>query len=146
VRLFLLAFLQCIGSVTGLHPPVCKSHILELFELEGALKDHLVPPPLHEQGHPQLHQCSEPLQLDLVGLQGWGNVCQYLPALTVKNFFLISNLNLPSFSLNPFSLSLTQQILLKSLSILKPLLDSEGLLLGLHGAFSSPHSPLQIQH
>ena len=37
--------------------------------------------------------------------------------LTVKIFFFISNLNLPSFSLKPFPLLLSQQTLLKSQSI-----------------------------
>jgi len=30
--------------------------IMELFELEGTLKGHLVHPPCNEWGHPQLHQ------------------------------------------------------------------------------------------
>jgi len=36
-----------------------------------------------------------------------GNLCQYLTTLMVKNCFLISNLNLPSFSLQPFPLVLS---------------------------------------
>ena len=53
---------------------------------------NLVQLPCNEQGHPQLHQCSE--------LQGWGtttslgNLCQCLTAIIAKNFFLISNRNL----------------------------------------------------
>jgi len=36
---------------------VVQDHgIIELFELEGALKDHLVQFPCHEQGHMQLDQ------------------------------------------------------------------------------------------
>ena len=35
-----------------------------------------------------------------------GNLCQGLTTLTVKNFFLTSNLNLPSFSLEPLPLVL----------------------------------------
>jgi len=38
------------------------------------------------------------------------------PFLIIKNFFLISRLNLPSFSLNPFPLVLSPQTLLWSLS------------------------------
>ena len=41
---------------------------------------------------------------------------QCLTTLTVENFFLISNLNIPSFSLKPFSIVLLQQSLLKHLS------------------------------
>ena len=44
-----------------------------------------------------------------------GNMCQCLTTL-VKKFYLISNLNLPSFSLRPFPLVLSQQTLLKSTS------------------------------
>ena len=43
-----------------------------------------------------------------------GNLCQCLTTLTVKNFFLISSLHLPSFSLKPFLLVLAQQALLKA--------------------------------
>ena len=45
-----------------------------------------------------------------------GNLFQCLTALTVKDFFLISNLNLPSLSLKAFPLVLSPQTLLKSLS------------------------------
>ena len=43
-----------------------------------------------------------------------GNLGQGLTALTVKNFFLISSLNLPSFSLKPLPLVLSLQALVKS--------------------------------
>jgi len=42
-----------------------------------------------------------------------GNLFQCLTTLMVKNFFLISNLNLPSFSLEPLSLVLTLHTLVK---------------------------------
>ena len=44
-----------------------------------------------------------------------GNLFQCFTTLIVKNFFFISSLNLPSFSLNPLPLALLQQALLKSL-------------------------------
>ncbi|KAK4831170.1 hypothetical protein QYF61_015640 [Mycteria americana] len=43
-----------------------------------------------------------------------GNLFQCLATLIVKNFFLISNLNLPSFSLKPLPLVLSLQALVKS--------------------------------
>jgi len=39
-----------------------------------------------------------------------GNLCQGLTTLMVKNFLLISNLNLPSFSLQPFPLVLPKYV------------------------------------
>ena len=45
-----------------------------------------------------------------------GNLCQCLTTLIVENFFLVSNINLPSFHLKPFVPLLPQQTLLKSLS------------------------------
>ena len=49
-----------------------------------------------------------PIQPGLEHLQGWGihslsgQLFQHLTPLSVKNFPLISNLNLPSFNLKPF--------------------------------------------
>jgi len=43
-----------------------------------------------------------------------GNLCQGLTTLRVKNFFLIANLNLPSFSLKPLPLVLSLHALVKS--------------------------------
>jgi len=42
------------------------------------------------------------------------SLCQCFTTLMVKNFFLISNLNLPSFSLEPFRLVLSLHTLVKS--------------------------------
>ena len=71
------------------------------------LKDHLVPTPCHGQRHLPLDQGAQsPIQPGLEHCQGWGtHSCsgqpvQRLTSLTVKSFFLISNLNLPSFSLD----------------------------------------------
>ena len=52
-----------------------------------------------------------------------GGLCQRLTTLSLKDFFLISNLNIPSFSSKPFPLVLSQQTLLKNLfpSFLQPL-------------------------
>jgi len=43
-----------------------------------------------------------------------GNLFQFLNTLRVKSFFLLSNLNLPSFSLKPLSLVLSLHDLVKS--------------------------------
>ncbi|KAK4808149.1 hypothetical protein QYF61_000129 [Mycteria americana] len=68
------------------------------------LKDHRVPPPCHGQGCLPLEQAAQsPIQPGLEHFQGWGihnfsgNLFQCLTALIVKNFFLISNLNLTFF-------------------------------------------------
>jgi len=47
-----LAGLPCYSRAAFLH----VYRIMESFELEQTLKDHLVQPPCTEQGHPQLHQ------------------------------------------------------------------------------------------
>ena len=50
-----------------------RIRIIELFEMEGILKGHLVQPPCNEQGHPQVDQVAQsPIQPDLGCLQGWG--------------------------------------------------------------------------
>ena len=108
---------------------VCTSHTsmnhitIESFELEGTLKGHLFQVPCHEQGHLQLHQvlrATSSLTLNIIrdgaSTTSLGNLCQQLTIRIVKNLFFISNLNLSSFSLEPFSFVLSQQTLLKSLS------------------------------
>ena len=78
--------------------------LIESLELEETFKRHLVQLPCLES------------------LQGWdinhitGNLFQCLTTLTVKDFFLISNLNLPSLSLKPLPLVLLPQTLKKRLS------------------------------
>ena len=63
--------------------------------------------------------CQGPTQPGLGDLQGWGThssgqQCLGLTTHTVKHFFLISNLNLPSFSLELMLLVLSPQAQLKS--------------------------------
>ena len=67
-----------------------------------------------------------------------GQLFQCLATLSVKNFFLMSNLNLPSLSLKPFPIVLSQQTPLKSLfpSFLQPLQILKTTLRS-HGAFPS---------
>ena len=106
--------------------------IIGSFELEGTFKDCPVQLPSNEQGHPQLHQVLRALPSLTSGVSrdgasstSLGNLCHCLTTFIVKNFVLMSNLNLHSFSLNPFPLILSPQTLLKSLfpSFLQPLLS-----------------------
>ncbi|KAK4807110.1 hypothetical protein QYF61_018451 [Mycteria americana] len=97
--------------------PICE------FGLEGNFKGHLVQPPCNEQGHLQLDQVAQsPDKLTLTvsrdgaSTTSLGNLFQCFTTLIVKNFFLISSLNLPSFSLKPLPLVLSQQALVKSLA------------------------------
>jgi len=75
------------------------------------IKDHLVHPPA--MGRNPLHQTRVLQALSNLALNtaregaatgSLGNLGQGLTALTVKNFFLMSNLNLLSFSLKPLPL------------------------------------------
>jgi len=77
---------------------------------------------LHEQGHNSSISCRGLIQPGLEASRdgasstSLGNLCGCLSILTVEDSFLISNLSLPSLSLKPFPLVLSQQTLLKSLS------------------------------
>jgi len=48
--------------------PLKDYRIIELFELEGTLKRHLVQLPCNEQGHLQLHQVAQSLALAPSGM------------------------------------------------------------------------------
>lgn len=88
--------------------------------LKGALKTSLFPPPLLRVGTPSTQG---PILFGLDHSQngapthslGKFPVC--LTILTLKDFFLTSNLNLPSVSLKPLSLVLSLNVLTKSLSV-----------------------------
>ena len=96
---------------------------IKLLELGGTTKGHLVQLPSREQGHLQLNQVFRaPSSLilsvsrDGASTTSLGNLFQCFTTLIIKTFFLISNQNLPSCSVIPFLLVLSQQTLLKSLS------------------------------
>ena len=83
--------------------------------------DHLIPTSCYVQGHQPADQAAQShIQPGLECLQGWGIhslLGQHVPAhhhLCVKNFFLISNLNLLCLSLRPFPLVLSQATLINS--------------------------------
>ena len=97
--------------------------IIELLELKRNVNGHPVQLPCNEQGH--LHVIKELRTLSSLTLNvsrdgastaSQDFLFQCLTIFIVKNYFLISDLNLPPFSLKPFPLVLSQQTLLKSLS------------------------------
>jgi len=72
--------------------------------------------PGNEQGYLQLDQVIMNVTRNGAYTSFLGNLCQCLTILTVKTFFLMSNLNLLSFSLNTLLLVLSPPTLSKSLS------------------------------
>jgi len=97
-------------------------------------------------------RCSEPHPASTLGVcrevastTSLVKTCQCLTTLIIKDFFLISGLNIPSFSLKPFLLVLSQQTPLKSLSLsYSPSLDTDRPLSGLPGALSPPGCTTQL--
>ena len=92
------------------------SRVIESFELERILKALPVQLLCDEQGHPQLDQVVQSLEQpdlksgkDEASTTSLGNLFQCLTTHTIKDFFLIFSLNLPSFSLKPFPLVLAKQ-------------------------------------
>jgi len=78
---FLFASVACLflasvlfTSEASLQKWFCFHRIIELFEVEGALKGHLVPLPCNGWGPPQRIRCSEPHPTDIGCLQGWGTL------------------------------------------------------------------------
>jgi len=90
--------------------------------LEGTLKIIYFQTPCHGQGHLLLDEAAQtPPNLALntaregAASASLGNLCQGFINLTVKNLFLLPNLNLLSFSLKPLLLVLCLQALAKGL-------------------------------
>ena len=82
---------------------------------------HPVPTPCYVQGRQPADQAAQShIQPGLECLQGWGihsllgQPVQCVTTLWVKNFLLISNLNLPCLSLKPFPLVLSLSTLINS--------------------------------
>ena len=108
--------------------------------------DHPVPTPCYVQGRQSVDQAAQShIQPGLECLQGWGihsllgQPVQCVTTLWVKNFFLISNLNLPCLCLKPFPLVL-------SLSAIGPLLFIRSLqVLEGHNEISPKPSLLQAK-
>lgn len=88
--------------------------ITESFELEGTLNDYLMQLPCNAHGHPQLHKVLRAPSPDPGYLQGrgitafLGSLCDCLTALIIKDFFLISNLNVLRSGSKPFPLVLSR--------------------------------------
>ena len=121
------------------------------------LKDHLVPTPLPWAGTPSTRPgCSKSHPAWPWTLPGrgqpqlrWDNLFQCLTSLIVKNFFLISSLNLPSFTLKTLPLVLSLQALVKSPSpafLQAPLRYWKAALRSLHSLlFSRLNSPNSLR-
>ena len=87
-------------------------------------------PPCYVQGHQPPDQAAQShIQPGLECLQGWGihnllgNLFQCVTSLCVKNFLLISNLNLPCLSLRPFPLLQAKQAQFPQLSFIREVLQ-----------------------
>jgi len=88
-----------------------KSQNHRMTWVEKDHSDHLVSTPCYVQGRQPADQAAQShIQPGLECLQGWGILSllgqpvQCVTTLWVKNFFLISNLNLPCFGLRLFPL------------------------------------------
>ena len=96
-----LQFSSAVKTISTTSASVCSHsmslhRIIELIELEGTFKGHLVQPLCNDQGHIQLDQIAQsPIQPDFE--------CLFI----IKNFSLMSSLNLPSFNLTLFPLVLS---------------------------------------
>ena len=100
--------------------------IIEWLGVEGTSRIIKFQLPCHRQGWKPLDQeldqvAQSPIQPGIKHWQGWptaplGNLFQLLTTLSVKNFPLASNLNLPSFSLKPFPLLLSLSTFVKLIS------------------------------
>ena len=100
-------------------PPHPSNHRMAWVEKD--LRDHLVPTPCYMQGRQPADQAAQRhIQPGLQCLQGWGihsllgQPVQCVTILWVKNFLLISNLNLPCLSLKPFPFVLSLSTLVNS--------------------------------
>jgi len=94
---------------------------MEWFGLEGTLKIIWFQPPCRERDifhQPRVPRAPSSLALNTAregaATAALGSLGQGLTTLMGKNFFLISNLNLPPFSLQPFPLVLSLPTLVKS--------------------------------
>ena len=120
----IILFFKCV--LVCLYVSLCVFHrIIEWLGFEVNLKDHLVPTSLPWAGTPSTRpSCSKPHPAWPWTLLGTGHLqllwatCSSVspPPFILKNFFLISGLNLPSFSLKPLPLVLSLHALVKSSS------------------------------
>ena len=107
------------------HEKVTKNHRMAWDETDH--NAHPVPTPCYVQGRQPADQAAQShIQPGLECLQGWGihsllgQPVQCVTTLWVKNFLLISNLNLPCLSLRPFPLVLSLSTLVNSHSPSSP--------------------------
>jgi len=111
-------------SILGPSTPL-NHRITEHFAYKGTFKGHPVQPPCRKQGHLPLDQVAQsPIQSELKHCQGgqgdtYNSSGQPVPKSYhshQKKFFLMSNLNLPFFSLKLLALVLSLPALIKRLS------------------------------
>ena len=103
-----------------IEPPAWCWSLISCHRMAWVEKDHNahpVPTPCYVQGRQPADQAAQShMQPGLECLQGWGihsllgQPVQCVTTLWVKNFFLISNLNLPCLSLKPFPLVFQQPL------------------------------------
>ncbi|CAN0052273.1 unnamed protein product [Bubo scandiacus] len=108
----------CKGIMHMKH--LIRFRMVKWFGLEETLKIIWFQPPCHGQGHLPLDQVLKALSnlalntaREGAATASLGNLCQCLTTVTVKNFFLISNLDLISFSLKLLPLVLSLLLLIK---------------------------------
>ena len=106
----------CCRDSQGEPASMVNRRIIAWLGLEGTSRIMKLQPPHHRQGHQPPHfipaQAAQgPIQPGLEHLQGWTGhpqplwaAVQHLTTLIGKNFPLTSNLNLPSFNLEPFGI------------------------------------------
>jgi len=100
---------------------ILQVRIIEWFGFKGTLKIISFQPPAMSRDifhQPRLLRAPSSLALnparEEAATASLGSLFQCFTTLTMKNFFLISNLNLPSFSLEPFPLVLSLHSLVTS--------------------------------
>ena len=110
VRLYCISMEQasCMLAAAQQWKLISENHrIIESLESEGTSEGHLVQLPCNEQGHRSyirlpraLSSLALKVSRDGASITALGNLFQCLTVFTVNIFFCISNLNLPSSSLN----------------------------------------------
>ena len=127
------AYIQLCTQFPSRDTPICVAGLMEVLfisqcdsceykhRMEVTFKGHVVnSPAINRDTHRHIRLLRDPSSLALRVSRDWasttslGNLFQCLTSLTVNEIFLISNLNLPTFSLKTFPLVLSPQTMLKN--------------------------------